>query len=250
MKMSEACSNNSVKKFLRHFRGDNAFPLDLEGIIPWVLPLAIIKLPRLGLDNILSWLEFRDISFKLSSDNRGLCGCLLAQGGKGLVFIDGCDPEDERRYSLAHEVAHFLNDYLIPRKNLVECFGQEILQVLDGHRSPTSEERLQGVFNGVVLGQFVHYMDRNQYGEIAQSAVLEAEDAADRLALEILAPSNIVRRHLEKMEIDYGREDSFDKICRFLIKEFGLPANIAKSYGNSIVMRRRSTRTVREWLGM
>jgi Zn-dependent peptidase ImmA (M78 family) len=39
----------------------------------------------------------------------------MARAGHGFISLDGSDADDERRFSLAHELAHFLLDYQDPR---------------------------------------------------------------------------------------------------------------------------------------
>ena len=108
------------------------FPRLLERAIAWALPLTLVKLPRLSFPDLRAWLTQRDIPFIFSHSDRCLRACLIAKAGSGIVFLDGSDPDDERRFSLAHEVAHFILDYLEPRERGIELLGAAGLEVLDG----------------------------------------------------------------------------------------------------------------------
>lgn len=224
------------------------FPRSLEATVSWALPLAIVKLPRLWLAEVHRWLAEREIDFQSPGTNRPLRACLLARGGYGLVFVDGSDPADERRLSLAHEIAHFLWDYLDPRRRALEALGERILPVLDGDRAPSIGEQVDGVLRGVALGTFQHLMERTASGSISQIAVLEAEDRADRLALELLAPRRIVVDRLMSRGMQWREPAAFAVAEALLVQDFGLPAPVAKHYGRLLVTGCRGPRSFREWL--
>ncbi|MDQ3775288.1 MAG: hypothetical protein M3461_13525 [Pseudomonadota bacterium] len=214
----------------------------------WALPLAIVKLPHLGLYELRSWLSRKGILLHMEGPDRPLRACLLARGGRGLVVLEGSDPEGERRVSLAHEASHFLVDYVHPRQKALEALGEAGREVLDGLRLPTLEERLTGLLRGVEVGVYTHLMERSALGEVNHLDVLAAEDRADRIALELLAPRQTVLERLEAKRI--RREHSAATAAtEILVEDFGLPLAIAQEYGRSLVLSRRSTRGFREWLG-
>lgn len=223
------------------------FPRALERPVLWALPLAIVKLPRLGLDSLRQWLRRRQISVYPGVRDRPLRGCLVARGGQGFVFVDGCDPDDERRLSLGHEVAHFIRDYLRPRHKAIQALGEEIIEVLDGRRAPTPEEQLAGVFKRVHVGVFTHLLERNAAGNVDRIDILVAEDAADRLALELLAPKEQVLRRVGLKTEPSGQPQQV--ATRVLVRDFGLPPSAAKRYANFLVNGQTPPRSFREWLG-
>lgn len=226
-----------------------AFPRSLESSVAWALPLAIVKLPHLRLSELQSWLSRKGIRLHTGRADRPLRACLLARAGRGLVVLEGSDPEDERRVSLAHEASHFLVDYVHPRQKALEALGEAGREVLDGLRLPTLEERLTGVLRGVEVGVYAHLMERSAVGEVNRLEVLAAEDRADRIALELLAPRQTVLERLEATRIRWGEHSAVTAATEILVEEFGLPEAIAQEYGRSLVWSHRSTRSFREWLG-
>ncbi|MER3439575.1 MAG: hypothetical protein C4346_19370, partial [Chloroflexota bacterium] len=80
------------------------------------IPVAVVFMPALTLERVHNWLERRGVPYRVDCASRRLRGCLVAAGGHGVIFIEGADPDDERRFTLAHEVAHFLLHYQHPRE--------------------------------------------------------------------------------------------------------------------------------------
>ena len=114
--MSEIDVAEWASNFWRRAGGPAPFPRSLESAVAWALPVAVVKLPRLGLRELREWLAKRGIPFCINATDRRLRACVLARAGRGAIFLDGTDSEDELRLSLAHEVSHFVCDYLDPRR--------------------------------------------------------------------------------------------------------------------------------------
>ncbi|MCI0410470.1 MAG: hypothetical protein L0191_18235 [Acidobacteria bacterium] len=238
-----------AQRFWRLVGRTEPFPRSLESSVAWALPLAVVKLPHLGLSELRSWLSRKGIRLHMDGPDRPLRACLLARAERGLVVLEGSDPEDERRLSLAHEISHFLADYSHPRQKALEALGEAGREVLDGLRLPTLEERLTGILRGVEVGVYTHLMERSAVGEVNRLDVLAAEDRADRIALELLAPRQTVLERLEARKIRWRERSAVTAATEILVEEFGLPVTVAQEYGRSLVLRRRSTRSFREWLG-
>jgi hypothetical protein len=221
------------------------FPRDLETTVAWALPLGIIKLPRLTLDQTRTWLASRGIRTPAGTMDRPVRACLVARAGRGVVLLEGSDSADERRMSLAHEVAHFLLDYLRPREKALEVMGEGARAVLDGMRPPTAAERLSGMLAGLQLGMYMHLIERSETGVVDQVAVVDSEDHADRLALELLAPRQVVLTLLAGTTGGAAAELAET----VLIRNFGLPQVPARRYAQVVVGESLAWRSFREWLG-
>ena len=237
-----------AERFWRLAGCRESFPRSLEAPLSWALPVTLIKLPHLEVSSLTEWLERQDIIPTFTVGYRCLRACLLAKAGYGMIFLDGSDPEDERRFSLAHEISHFMLDYWQPREHVLSALGSGIREVLDGHRSPTPEERLGGLFQGVSWQTFTHFMDRSPSGQVEHLRILEAEDQADRLALELLAPRKIVLSRLQARDIPWKEASACEWAAETLRHEFGLPETVAYGYGHMLVMNQRPAGSFKEWL--
>ena len=215
------------------------FPRDLMGTVPLVLPLTVAVVPALTLGRIERWLAERGSPYCIPCTDRRLHGCLIAYGGCGIVFVDGADSADERRFTLAHEVAHFLLDYLHPRQAVVTTLGEGITAVLDGHRPPSRAERIDAVLACCSIGVHFHLLGR---GVSQSSSILVAEDRADRLACELLAPETAVIHHVGCTMSD---EEELTLVLR---GSFGLPAPKAIAYATRLFQSRCPAPSFVAWL--
>jgi hypothetical protein len=195
------------------------------------LPVSIDILPDLSSRVVREWLSRRHIEHRVSDVDRPLHGCLVARAGQGIVFLDANDHEPERRFTLAHEIAHFILDHLLPRLRALKVFGSRILPVLDGKRAPSQEEILSAVFERVQLGVQVHLMNRGPKGAICTWDVEESEQRADRLALELLAPGHATVAELREV---LGEADNLGarvgRAVDYVSERFGLPGDVAAKY--------------------
>jgi hypothetical protein len=223
------------------------YPRLLEPAVLWVLPLAVFKLPRLWVGDVQGWLADRGIRFQLETSDRPLHGCLLAFGGRGCVLLNGADGPDELRFSMAHEVAHFLLDYHEPRLRAVNRLGPRILEVFDGYRPATVQERVHAVLSHVPVGFHTHLMDRQGNGVMGCDLTSDHEGGADHLALELLAPEMEVRRHVAAARRSSGHQNPAEVAELVLRKEFGLPSTVATGYAGLLYPTIRNL-SVREWL--
>ena len=199
------------------------FPRDLRRPIHRALTMTVTELPRLCLGSVRAWLAESGLSRLCPVADRRLRACLVAWRGWGYVFLDAADAEEERRFSLAHELAHFLRHHWQPRRQAVRRLGEQIIEVFDGRRAPTPAERLRGLLAGTSLDSYVHLMERDGDGRMARAVGL-AEWEADRLAYELLAPA-----------ADVFRKRDSSKLCQSLSETFGLPSLQAARYVNLLV---------------
>jgi hypothetical protein len=198
-------------------------PRDLIRPIMETFDVAVLLIPRLSVDAINQWLTGHGRQPLRNHRNRGLRACLLARRGFGLIFVDGGMDHDERRYAVAHELAHFFVHYIELRRRAVARFGEHILSVLDGDRRPTVAERLSEIFQHAPLGPFDDFLVRDDTGK-PPAAVIDLENEADLVAMELLAPCAEVARLTRA------------GACRIkaLQKQFGLPAWAAAEWNRFI----------------
>ena len=226
------------------------FPRRLEGSIAMALPVTIVSLPSLTVSQIDGWLRERQVRCPINVSDRRLSACVVAQGGHGVIFVDGADPEDERRFSVAHDTGHFLADYWLPRVSALHRMGESIQPVLDGFRPPTAEERLHGLVIGLPLPAFSNLMERDEDGLADTRHTIAREDIADQVALELLAPRRDFERLCKETRIDRDAPGAVEQTTRLAVAAFGLPKRIAARLAERHTMRARSSRSVRQILGM
>jgi len=205
------------------------FPRSLERAIAVALPVAVIKMPRLALGSIETWLRSRRISYSFNCKSRFVRGCLISYGGKGFIFCDGTDPYDEIHFTLAHEVGHFLADYWYPRQKATSKFGVDILDVFDGIREPTITERVHSILENTRIGIISNLMDRDNASEF----VLTGEDKADKIGFGLLAPPQDVLKGIKFSQSQFLQRQEL--LSERLIHLFGLPVFAAKTYSNVLL---------------
>lgn len=184
--------NSAIIQIAREFwnsaGGNYKVPCDIEQAVSLSLPLVIVLLPELSIRKIESWFQRKKKKFTIDIDERALHGFLICNQGEGFVFINGTDSEEERRFTIAHEVSHFIIEYLRPRQKAVKTLGEKILEVLDGFREATIEEQIDGYLYSVSVKPFTHLLEKTDSKGFENHDNWLAENNADRLALELLAP--------------------------------------------------------------
>jgi hypothetical protein len=207
------------------------YPRDLTYVLPFALPVYQQIMPGLRLASIDDWLKRHGCAQRLDAEDRRLRGCLFAFRGFGMIFVEGTDDPAERRFTLAHEAAHFLLDYYMPRAKAQAQLGPEILPVLDGDRAPTQVERIDAALANCPIGVHVHLLDRRDpTGEIAGR-----EDRADRLARELLAPDEVLVERYRGYALDE------QAMAQDLESTFGFPPVEAAAYARSRLYGRQAT---------
>lgn len=211
------------------------FPRDLAEDIPLVLPLTVVPLPDLTPRKGLEWLVSHKRAHGGLVGTNGLKhGFTVARAGVGVLFLNSSDPPDEQRFTLAHEVAHFVLDHLQPRRRALRAWGERILPVLNGDQEPTVDEQVFSVLERIPYRTQSNLMDRNDEGRPRTGQAMESEQRADRLAFELLAP----RRELLPLLKHAGRKE----LEAELVSRFGLPVTEAPTYAWWLLMERPSRR--------
>lgn len=243
--MIEAWLARAAEHFWKAVGGPVPPPRDLTPLISRAFSLSVILISELDIIKIERWFAERNVPYRFLCQNRALCGCIIAARGHGMLFVDAHDTPEERRFTIAHEVAHFLIDYLAPRQEAIAVLGASILPVLDGERSPTAEERIHAVLGRVKLGLYQDMMPRSAQGSIDQGMILRAEDRADRMALELLAPAmDVLAAVITASNTSFERARAMTEI---LERHYGLPPVVAQAYATSLA-RQNSRPSIAEWL--
>ena len=237
---------NIAQEFWALAGGAGRLPCDMQTAIILALPLEIYPVPALRAGHVLAWARRVKIAHRIGGRDRRLHGCLLAGRGKGTIFVDASDAGEEQRFTLAHELAHFLLDYLLPRQRVLSVLGPSILPVLDGERTPTVEERVHAVMSSVHLGVMSHVMERPESG-LPTNLVIAIENRADRLALELLAPAQSLYALMQQATAPKGFDARLAFLTQSLTGQYGLPGAIAASYA-LYLLTQLGEPTFRDWL--
>lgn len=211
------------------------YPCELERYVALALPVAIIKLPHLKIHTIESWLQKHGVPLPLGIRSRSVRGCLIAHGDHCLVFLDGTDPLDEQRFTLAHEIAHFLIDYLWPRKKAIQQLGKDIIPILDGLQQPKTADRLRALISSIPLGRHVNMLARHDEDGSMTFETLQIESKADRIALTLLAPPDEALSNIDLSSSSFTIRKT--QLAHTLLEDFGLPAAVAEPYAGLLLSR-------------
>lgn len=201
---------------------------DLVAVLSWHSPVAVVVLPRLSLARASSWLATRGAALELGATNREVRGLLVALRGSGVIFVDGALPATERHFTIVHEWGHYLLDYEIPRARILAT-APELLEVVDGYRPRTLEDRIDAVLAGVPLGLHTHLLDRDGAGDASWEVAMR-EDAATSFAVELISPWTAVLATVRgAVRTQTAYEDRVTRSATAIVERFGLPRPPAES---------------------
>lgn len=209
------------------------FPRELRRAIGFAVPVSVWYLPRLRTAEIDDWGRQHGLPCRLNLPDRPLRACTVAHQDRAVVLVDSTDAPDEQRFSLAHELGHFLRDYAEPRERARAALGHGAVEVLDGRRRASFDERVGSVLRGVELQPFVHLMERTPDGHPANATIGTAEHQADLLAYELLAPCAVLLAMLPPLPDEERRRHA----TRLLRSGFGFPHEPAARYAALLAPR-------------
>lgn len=224
---------------------DDQTPMDLSDLLPRHFPVTVCVVPELSVQVMYGWLVRHRIAGAAAvahSADRRLRGGALAQAGRALLFVDGADDPEQKRYTLAHEAGHYLLGHRFPREDLLRKLGPRALEVLDGMRPASVGDRVDALLHRTSLRVLTHLLDR---GLGLTHMVMDAEAEADAFALEALAPMDAVLRLLPDLRAHSGGVDRVEDALR----QFGIPRDIAAFYAPQICCRYGRPLTALERLG-
>jgi hypothetical protein len=213
-----------ARRFWADAGGPPPFPRDLRGPAALAGGLTVVRRAGLRVSTVVEHCRRQSVPVTVDGPDRLLRAALHCWAGFGTVFLDPTDPPDEQRFSFAHELAHFLRDYTSPRRQVTRALGPAALEVLDGLRPATPDERVHAVLRNRPLTPHGHFMSRDPAGRPEGDGDRRAEADADRLAFELLAPAELLHA-----------ESDVVALTRRLVGEFGLPASVAGGYARLLL---------------
>lgn len=241
--------NHVAKDFWIRAGGNKLFPCDITGAVNLALPIDIVSLSELSLKKIETWLTQRKVFLDLGIDDRLLHGFILISRGTGFIFVNGTDSEEERRYTIAHEAGHFLLDYERPRRNAIIKLGEKIVEVMDGYREATNEEQIDGILTSVSIKPYTHLLEKNSNGSFSNMNILNAENDADALALELLAPYATIIKDTNPNRNKISFYDFKNQCYQILRNKYLIPDSIAEAYSSKLAYAEIGSPSLAEKLG-
>lgn len=240
MRISSMQIQQVAKAFWKASLLEIKFPISttlLEQAILLTEPIAVIKLNKLNLLEISKYFTARGNSISCPLDNKELYGFILSHNGYTYIFLNGTESVQEQRFTLAHEFAHYLSDYKLPRQSIIEKCGVSIIEALNNKRHFTTEEKLLALVQGYSLKAFTYLLDASATSAFERLHVWKAENKADELAMEILAPYTHILQDINRDSI----VKSFSSLQQYLPKllqvKYGFTINLARLYGKSLAAR-------------
>jgi len=150
------------------------YPRDVRAAITRAGVGTVVPARGLTVSAMARWLARAGMRVPDLGADRPLRGGLYAAGGVGFFFVAADDP-DEKRFTLAHELGHYLRDYLQPRERVAAAVGPAARAVLDGPRRATVPEAVRAAVRGVRVGPFAHLMTRTEFGCDPATAAAERD---------------------------------------------------------------------------
>lgn len=236
--MKAKLAHELVADFWERVGYHEPFPRSLERAIMSTTPVFLVKVHHHRLDTryVRDWLQDRNVSLPAPWKQRSLNGCLVAYRGEAAIFLDGTLSAEEARVTIAHEFGHYLAEYEWPRLRARRRLGDSVVEILDGDRLPTPNERIAATLADVQLGIYVHYMDRTRAQRILVGRV---ERTADIVAAELLAPRSALAEKLG----DGETQQSHSSVTAVLCTAFGLPLSYAQWYASRLVEQAKPTKS-------
>jgi len=238
-----------AKEFWSATRINNEPPFDIAGAVSLLFPIDIVQLSDLSTAKIDHWFSSRNINIQTHVKDRHLHGFVVFSRGVGFMFVNGTDDEQERRYTIAHEISHFLLDYKIPRDKIILKLGVGVEEVLDGIREPSATEMVEGIIKHVSVKPFTHLLEKDGNGSFENLQVYHAENNADTLALELLAPAS----RLKAVVLKGKKKLSYAEFCSacndLLLHRYKLPKKIAIDYAKILAYKITGGPSIMDKLG-
>lgn len=211
-------------------------PVDIGYAATCALAIGIRPITGLTTSTAVGHLESIGIECAGDVNEHELHGCIAVGPRGAMILVEMRDDEAQRRFTIAHEVSHYILEVHRHHKRAAQRMGRDYVDILYGSREAAPTERIDAWLNNVRSSAITHFMDRDPSGRYGCGETLEAECVADRLALETLAP----RAEMVRVASDCGKmpfRDLVDATRRIAEQRFGLPGAVAAPYAGRIAWR-------------
>jgi IrrE N-terminal-like domain len=207
---------------------------DILSAVNASLIIDLIPVQQLSLGNIETWLAARTITIDLHVNDRSLHGALLIKDGSVFMFVDATGDEVQQRFTIAHEVSHFLLDYQLPKERAILALGKEIEDVLNGTSAPTTAQLVLSVIKGINIDPYTFLIEKTGNGSFISWSNFNSENEADYLALELLAPRIMVINDTVSSAKRLTYSQFTRKSHEILMKKYRIPSEVAHQYATEL----------------
>ena len=215
------------------------------------LPVVFVEVRGLTVSSAMAELSSRNVPVPRKTDRDWeLRGLMAAFRGWGYLLVDSRDPEDERRWAMAHELGHFLLEYHDPWEQVHRRLGSEAAKALDhpqGLRRLEARRRLAAILDGLPMRLDFSLMRRDPQGGYSCQFTAEAEHCADVLAWELLAPARELKERVSEF-LDGPTARLKRELMTVAVNTYKVPLWAARPHVERLVRRWTGGTTLREWL--
>lgn len=208
--------------------------LDISRAVNIVLPIRIVYIQNLSLVEVDNWLKGRGINIEIDINDRIMHGVILIREGNGFIFVNADDSTIEQRFTIAHEVSHYLLDYQVPRERAMLEVGTEIEKVLNGKDQPDRFQQVKALIKGISIQPYGHLIEKKGNGSFLNWVNFNAENEADYLALELLAPRSMVIKGTISTIKGLNYTQFVRKCEEILVDNYQIPPEVAHQYASEL----------------
>jgi hypothetical protein len=232
MKYSGAAIAKMASEFWEQAASSGIRRYDIEEAAKIVLSVVIVNVPGLNMSKARNWLLLRglpDIIGYNDVDDRIMHGFIVSERGTGLIFVNSDDSPLERRFTVAHEVGHFIMDHLLPRQLAVSKLGRRAEEVLNSDSVADNPLLVEALVRSVDIVRRPFSIEKEGDGSFRSWQNYNAENGADGLALELLAPAaEVVLAAAGGKKLSYSA--CLEQCLSILEDRYSLPPSIAGPY--------------------
>lgn len=207
---------------------------DIVNAIDTSVFINLRRIKELSLKKLEEWLKEMTDQEEFNIDDRHLHGALIIKGPSIFMFVEASEDEVQQRFTVAHEVSHFLLDYHLPKERAILALGKEIEDVLNGNLPPSNIQRTLSAIKGVDIAPYSFLIEKTGNGSFENWSNFNAENEADYLALELLAP----RARVISETISSTKRLAYSQFTRkskeILIEKYRIPVRIADQYASEL----------------
>ena len=234
--------------FWRRASGPSGFPVDIQYAAMSALEVYVEEVEGLTTSNAFSRIQNPERGESDQIAKRRLHGCIAVSRKGAAILVEESDDEAQKRFTVAHEAAHFILEVKRRQERVESRLGHEFSDILHGRLEATPTERIDAWLRNVRSDALLHFMDRLPGGGYGCARTAVSECLADELAVEIIAPRSELIAATSSFET-MSFSDSIIAAQRVAERRFGLPEEIAERHVGRALWRSRGGPSAAERFG-